>query len=367
MNGALTIGVFWGIPVRIHWSFGFIILIVSYTAMSAGLSLKDGLGYFLIVMLLFCCVVMHEYGHALTAKYYGIKTKDIIISPIGGVARLESLPKKSLQELIIALAGPAVNIVLAIVLGIITVFFGYFDLSSLAEQSFIFNSWAELVKYLILMNLALFVFNLIPAFPMDGGRVLRALLSMWLGRLKGTRIATGVGQFLAIVFSAIGIYFGHIILAFIGVFIFIAAASEARQVKIAEFLQNAFVKDIMRNQFTPIYVSENFTRPISLMMRNVEKNFLVFNDDHQVIGSLPELFIRDVIKKQTDNMTVGEFFSEQIGFIDKDMPLIELFNLMNTMGLSIAAVEENGNIIGVVDRSALSNAIEIKMGNGFFA
>lgn len=366
MNRALTIGVFWGIPVRIHWSFGFIILIISYTAMSAGLSLRDSFGYLLFVMLLFCFVVMHEYGHALSAKYYGIKTKDIIISPIGGVARLESLPKKSLHELIIALAGPAVNIVLAVVLSVITVIFGNFDLSFIGEKAFVFDSWTELVKYLILMNVALFVFNLIPAFPMDGGRVLRALLSMWIGRLKGTRIAAGVGQFLAIVFSGIGIYYGHIILAFIGVFIFVAAATEARQVKVTEFLQKATVKDIMRNQFTPIFVNENFARAISLLMRNVEKNFLVFNDEHQVIGSLPEIFIRDVIKKQTDDMTIGEFFSERIDFVDKEMPLIDLFNLMNTKGLAIAVVEENGDIIGVVDRSALSNAIEIKMGKGLF-
>lgn len=329
--------------------------------------MKEALVYFSFVLLLFCCVVMHEYGHALTAKYYGIKTKDIIISPIGGVARLEFLPKKSWQELLIALAGPAVNVVIAIVISVILALFGNFDLTSISQKPFVFGSWPDLAKYLILMNVALFAFNLVPAFPMDGGRVLRALLSMWLGRLKGTRIAARVGQLLAIVFSGIGIYFGHIILAFIGVFIFVAAATEARQVKITEFLQKAIVKDIMRYHFTPISANEDFTRAISLLMRNVEKNFLVFNDDHQVIGSLPEIFIRDVIKKQADDMTVGEFFSEQIDFIDKEMPLIELFKLMNTKGLAIAAVEENGNIIGVVDRSALSNAIEINMGKGLFA
>ena len=311
---------------------------------------------------------MHEYGHALTARYYGVKTKDIIISPIGGVARLEFLPHKPIHELVIALAGPAVNVVIAVFLALILFLGGEMKLDHIADADFLlFASWQDFVKYIIVMNLALFTFNLVPAFPMDGGRVLRSLLSIWLGRLKGTNIAARVGQLLAIGFSAVGIYFGHIVLAVIGIFIFFAASSEARQVRISEFLQGSKVKDIMRYQFTPLFLNENFQKPIQLLIRNIEKNFLVADENNQIVGTLPELFVHDVIKRQAADTLIADFYVDHVVYASPSMALLDLFNLMNREGLSIVAVEDEKQIIGVVDRSSLSNAIEINMGRRFLA
>ena len=184
-------GTFWGIPVKVHWTFGLLILFVSYSAFASGDKLVQGLGLITYVLVLFLCVILHEYGHALTAKNYGVYTKDIIISPIGGLARLESMPDKAIQEFFIALAGPIVNLIIGLFLAAIL----YFTTGRMIPEisDFKFDEPIEFIRYIIWMNFALFLFNLIPAFPMDGGRILRSLLSIKLGKVRATKIAAGIG------------------------------------------------------------------------------------------------------------------------------------------------------------------------------
>ncbi len=182
----------------------------------------------MLVAFLFVCVILHEYGHALTAAYYNIPTRDIFILPIGGLARLEYLPESPIKEMVIAIAGPLVNLVIALLLSLILWVYGRpIDLSVMQNIDGIMSVHGLLIG-LLLVNLTLFIFNLIPAFPMDGGRILRASLSIKWGRHKATVIASYIAQVLAMVFFAYGSYNEMMTLSLIGVFIFFTARWERR-------------------------------------------------------------------------------------------------------------------------------------------
>lgn len=184
----------------------------------------------LLVAALFGCVLLHELGHALTARRFGIATADITLYPIGGVARLRRLPKKPGPELLIALAGPAVNVVIAAVLGLGLALAALAGISPMDGEGI-----TSFVVQLLALNLGLALFNLIPAFPMDGGRVLRALLGGWLGRLRATEIAAAVGQILAVGFGLwVLLSGGSFIQVFLAIFVFMAAAQERAQVRAEE-------------------------------------------------------------------------------------------------------------------------------------
>ncbi len=224
MKWSWKIGIFAGIAVYMHATF---ILLLGWIALSHWMqykSLLPTLTGVAFIVALFLCVVLHEYGHALTARRFGIATRDITLLPIGGVARLERMPDKPNQELWVALAGPAVNVVLAALLGAYLFLTGHFE-----PVNQIGLTHGVFLERLLFANLFLVGFNLIPAFPMDGGRVLRALLAKRMEYLRATQIAAGVGQGLAFLFGFVGL-FTNPFLVFIALFVWIGAAQEAAMV-----------------------------------------------------------------------------------------------------------------------------------------
>lgn len=211
------LGTLAGIGVYLHWSFW---LLPAWILMSAGGGPAGAVGSVLFVFAIFGCVVLHELGHALMARHYGIGTRDITLYPIGGVASLERMPRRPSQELAIALAGPAVNVVIAGVLFVILLIAG------IGTQGLAFSVvGGSFLVSLLAVNIALVVFNMLPAFPMDGGRVLRAFLAMRVPYLRATEIAVRVGQGVAIVLGLIGLLTGGTLL-FIALFVFLAAQAE---------------------------------------------------------------------------------------------------------------------------------------------
>ena len=295
MSGSLHIGTFGGIPLKIHWTFSFLILFLLFTIFAEGVGLEQGLWFGGYIIALFLCVVLHEYGHAIAAKRYGVQTKDIILSPIGGVARLEVLPEKPVQELIIALAGPAVNVIIAVLLTIGFLISSVDPLEALNYDILGIDGPKDFFVFLLVLNIMLFVFNLIPAFPMDGGRVLRSLLAMKFGRVNATKVASFVGRILAIGFVIFGLSNNMYVLAFIGVFIYMSAAAEYRHTKLSSVFSEHIVSDIMRTEFTKLHIGDLYARPIDLYKRNIESNFLVFdslgyissmNNDKALIDSI---------------------------------------------------------------------------------
>jgi Zn-dependent protease len=208
-----------GIKLRVHWTFLILPVYIYLTSVSAGLGAVAALQSVLLLFAIFGCVVLHELGHALAARQFGISTRDITLLPIGGVAALERMPSNPWQELWIAVAGPLVNVVIASFLLLGMLIAG--QLGSLFSFGFI--------AQLTLANIALVVFNMIPAFPMDGGRVLRSIAALFTDRITATRIAVAVGRVAAIGLGLLGIVSGNIFLALIAVFVYFAGSAELNQ------------------------------------------------------------------------------------------------------------------------------------------
>src|SRR5438046_3513702 len=239
MSSSLPIFRIAGIQLQIHITFLLLIAWLAFCYYAEGGS-AAALGRVLFVLLLFVCVVLHEFGHAIAAKNFGINTPDITLLPIGGVARLQRMPDEPRQELIIALAGPLVNVVIALTL------FAVVGWRGLATQATI--GGPDLLAQLLVINVILVLFNLLPAFPMDGGRVLRALLATRLSYTRATQIAASIGQGCAFVFGFIGL-FGNPLLLFIALFVYMGASQEAALTQLKDISRSFPVSSAMVRDF----------------------------------------------------------------------------------------------------------------------
>ncbi len=349
-----------GIPLKVHWTFGFFFLWIAYAGYRIGMDQTGIVNLCLFAVVLFFCVVLHEFGHALAARKYGVVTKDIIISPIGGVARLMRMPDKPFQELVIAIAGPAVNFVIATVLGVSLLLLTDQGVRLLGDQVTLFNRVSNFLPALFWLNLFLIGFNLLPAFPMDGGRIFRSLLSMRLGRDRATRIAALTGQIIAIGFVIYGIIESDIILGFIGLFVFFSAGFEYRSVRADTVLRENTVEQILRKSYTPVYISDPMEKPIVLTQKGEEKDFLVFDRNGNMHGVLHEEFVQDAIKNNAKKELVSHYTSSNYEAVGTNINLKQLFLLFQRKGYSIIPVISQGLMVGVVDRRQLNQFIRSK-------
>lgn len=242
MRWSFTLGTFKGTAVRIHLTLVLFLAWIGMAAFQRGGS-EAAAQSVLFISAIFLCVVLHEFGHILTARQFGIVSPEVTLLPIGGVADMESMPQKPYQELLIAFAGPAVNIVIAIALFAISGAFNLGDAAHISDPSI------NILERLAATNVFLAVFNLVPAFPMDGGRVLRAALAMWLGQGKATRIAAQIGQLFAFLLGFLGL-FGHPMLIFIAIFVYMAAAGEAQMTTMAEAARGLPAVDAMETRIS---------------------------------------------------------------------------------------------------------------------
>ncbi len=359
MKGAFRVAKVAGIPVEVHWSFVLMGVYVIYLGQSLGMDWSTIAWLGMLVLSLFLCVVLHEFGHALTARRFGVKTKDIIISPIGGVARLEKLPEKAIHEFYVAVAGPLVNLLIVVLL------LPYFFFYSLEEVRFqlatiYFSSPIQIIPFLLIGNIVLATFNLLPAFPMDGGRIFRALLSIKLGRLKATRLASLLGNFFGILMVIYAVFTQSIITGFIGIFVFLLASQEYRMVRMDETLKNHFLSEIFRPNFTRIFATDKMGRAIEEMKHGLEKNFLVFDENDEAIGVLHEMFILEAIKKKDNEGPVLEYMSRNFEGVSPSISLQTLILKMREKGYSILPVFEEGHLKGVVDVSMINNFLKLQ-------
>jgi len=269
-----------GIDLKIHATF-FLLLAwfgMAYYADGGFGAMMVGLSF---ILLLFVCVVLHEFGHALAARAYGIRTPDITLLPIGGVARLERMPEKPWQELVVALAGPAVNVVIAFALYIV-IGRGF----HLGDIALVDRGGGELLSKLLAINVILVVFNLLPAFPMDGGRVLRALLATRLKRGRATRIAAGIGQAVAVIFGLLGL-FGNPMLLFVAVFVFFGAQQEALYATAKENFEETRVANVMQ-PLPPVFTrGMNVLDAVQLAMRDPRASYPLVDSGLRVLGLVP--------------------------------------------------------------------------------
>src|SRR5215211_3304187 len=280
MKWQWKLGRFAGIDVYVHATFLLLIGWVGYSHWLENQNWGEVLSGILFILALFLCVVLHEYGHALTARRYGIKTRDITLYPIGGVARLERMPDKPIEELWVALMGPAVNVVIAAL-----IFVYLFVTNNLVPMDQLTVASGSFLARLMAVNVSLVLFNLIPAFPMDGGRVLRALLAMRMDYVRATQIAANIGQGLAFVFGFIGL-FSNPFLLFIAFFVWIGASQEASMVQMKNSVSGIPVTRAMLTDFKTLSPRDTLSQVVGLILAGSQHDFPVLDATGKVIGIL---------------------------------------------------------------------------------
>lgn len=358
MGKSWQIGKIQGIPILVHWTLGLFIFFFIGLAHNQKLSFVETTWLLAFLFFLFFCIVLHELGHALTAKYYDVTTKDIILSPIGGLARLEKVPDQPLQEFWIALNGPLVNIGISLMLSL------YFFITNVSiipniQSGFMITDSRSFLQILFWMNLMVFLFNLIPAFPMDGGRILRSLLRLKFDRLKSTQIAVFIGRSFAISFLAFSIWNSQFILGIIGLFIYFMAGQELKHVKLTNLLSTFKVADLINPDQGPVLINqmERFEDINEKMHTTKSSNFIVVDDDKNPVGTLPHWFIKSALKEPNKYVYISDLMSDNYKSIDVNTSLEDVFNTMQSDGLAIIGVMEEEKMNGSIDRDQLSRFI----------
>src|SRR5689334_10128476 len=279
MGWSIDIGRIGGTTVRLHVTFILFlgwIFIASWVSGGADAAWR-GLAF---MILLFACVLAHEFGHILTARRFGVPTPDVTLLPIGGVARLERIPEKPIEELLIALAGPAVNVVI----GLVLITFAGANLHG-QDLAAVESARISMVDRLAAVNLFLALFNMIPAFPMDGGRVLRALLAIRLGHVRATEIAASIGQVVAFLLGFLGL-FGNPLLIFIAIFVYLAASSEAQLVAMRAMSRDVPVSAAMMTQIARLAPQAHIDEAVNTLLQTSQSEFPVADADGRLVGVL---------------------------------------------------------------------------------
>jgi Zn-dependent protease/CBS domain-containing protein len=350
VGGSFKIGRAFGIDVKVHWTFLLLLAFFGFTAYQESGSFLSALVTVGIIVALFFCVLLHEYGHSIVAQRLGIEIGNITLLPIGGLARLKALPEKPWDEVKIAVAGPLVNVVLApIFLGVALLLGG--DLMRPANILEGVQSAGQVFAYLGLINVALVVFNLIPAFPMDGGRVLRGLLATRLGPVRATDISSAVGQFFAAAFFLIGLLNGNFLLALIGVFIFFGASGEAQMVRQRELMRGLAVSDVMgtRPRLETVTPYHTFGQVLDTVIHGYQEDFPVVDEDGGLVGMITRNEIMAAAHSPERYSSVRDVMKTEFPTISPDADLFtDGHRILQESGLRALPVVKAGDLVGML-------------------
>lgn len=350
MRWSFPIGRLLGSELRVHATFLILLAYVGGSAYSFG-GLDAALVNVAYVLALFACVIAHEYGHALTARRFGIPTPDITLLPIGGVARLMRIPEKPGQEVLVALAGPAVNVVIFFVLWITA------GLSFEAAPLTGGMTFADLPRELATLNLILAAFNMIPAFPMDGGRVLRATLAMVTDRVKATRVAAGVGQVLAVGFGIYGFYIGSFIYPLIAVFIFMAARAEARDVRLRAMAKTETAGNVMATGFKALGTSLTLEQAREAFDRERVAEFPVVDSaSRRITGLLARKQLDDQYHSLGAQAPITRVMATNVPVVQDATPLAHVLRLLNSAP-AVAVTDATGEVAGYISHRTVMDRL----------
>ena len=340
-----------GIDVRVHATFAFAVAYFAYGFSAPPNGLRGAAFGVLLICALFACLTLHELGHSLVAQRFGVGVSEILLLPIGGVARLTSEPKKPLHELLIALAGPLVNVAIAFALFLVLVRFapgapvGVHDVGRLAEPTPI-----GLVRWLFLGNVTLAIFNMLPALPMDGGRVFRALLSLAVGRSRATRIAAGVGQLIAVGLVAYGLNEGSgnsSILALIGLFVFVGAAQERASVRASDLLSELRAGEVCDPHALVLAPHEQVGHVLDTLVRSPQAHFAVFYGK-ELVGTVAREQILAMAPRVGLTAPLASLMRREFFAVDAGTPLDEVRRRLLELGGRPVVVRSLTGFAGVL-------------------
>jgi Zn-dependent protease/CBS domain-containing protein len=332
-----------GSEIRIHLTFLLLLgwIAVAYAADGGWRAAASGVGF---MVLLFASVLLHELGHAAAARRYGIATPDITLLPIGGVARIARIPRQPRQELVIALGGPAVTLAIIITLWVIVALAGMAPRLIAAPG----ESLAELAVQLMEANAALLVFNLLPAFPMDGGRVLRALLAMRMDYLRATRIAARVGQAFALLFVVAGLFLSPLLIL-IALFVFLGAREEAALTEVHALAARLPISAAMMTEFGALPADATLEDAAARLTATGLREFAVVDAAGRVVGALTRPRLVAALAGGVPGSAVREVMTHPVPTIRADAPLdAALERMEETRTPVLAVVDEAGRLVGLI-------------------
>jgi Zn-dependent protease/CBS domain-containing protein len=351
MGWSLPIARIAGIQLRIHVTFLLLIAWLAYGYYAEGGS-SAALGRVLFILLLFLCVVLHEFGHAFAAKAYGINTPDITLLPIGGVARLQRMPEEPKQELIIAIAGPLVNVVIALCLFLV--------IGSRALVSPMAMQSGDLLTNLLAINIALVLFNLLPAFPMDGGRVLRALLATRMSYVRATQVAATIGQGFAFLFGFAGL-FGNPFLLFIALFVYVGASQEAALAQIKAVSRSFPVSSAMVREFRTLLENATLEEAVDALLATSQHDFPVVAEDGSVAGILTRHDLIAALRKNDPKIRVGDVMRRDIPTVTTGTRFEEAFRIMQECNCpAVPVLDSMKRLVGLLTPENVSELMMVQ-------
>ncbi|MEA3327472.1 MAG: site-2 protease family protein [Chloroflexota bacterium] len=339
MKWSWKIGRIAGIDLKIHLTFFFLLLWAGFSTLFSGGAAMDVFVEVLFILALFLCVVLHELGHALTARRFGIATRDITLLPIGGVARLDSMPEKPKNEFLVAAAGPAVNVLISILLFVGLIVSG--ALSQTMNLSVLLdNFWLRLLT----VNVSLVAFNLIPAFPMDGGRVLRAILASHFDYVKATRIAVNIGRGFAVLMGIAGLFFNPWLIL-TALFIWSGAGAEGEAVEVKAGVKGLVVRDVMISQFYQIEANQTLESVFQLSLATGQQHIPVVSNGN-FLGIIRRSDLMIALEKSGNQAPAYTAIGFEPQGLDPESPVQDV--LSKFAASRVQPVIENSQLIGLV-------------------
>ncbi len=343
-----------GTEVRLHLTF---LLLLAWIGTSAGLqggtaAAVQGIAF---ILLLFGCVLLHEFGHVFAARRYGVNTPDITLLPIGGVARLERIPEKPAEELVVALAGPAVNVVIAAVLFVLLG--GVPEMTAAANPQ---DPQQGMLPRLFWVNISLVLFNLIPAFPMDGGRVLRALLAIRLGSRRATEIAATVGQVVAFALGLFGLLNGAPLLVFVALFVWLGAASESQAVQMRELTRGMMAGEAAVTRFETLPVTARIEDAVQMLLQTSQTDFPVVDGGGRLRGVLTRSDMIKALRETGPDTPVLEAMQREVATVPHRTPLEGALATMQQSAGPIGVVDATGRLVGLLTQENLGEMLMVE-------
>ena len=340
-----------GIQLRIHVTFLLLIAWLAFGYYTEGGSAAAA-ARVVFVLLLFVCVVLHEFGHAFAAKAFGINTPDITLLPIGGVARLERMPEEPIQELIIAVAGPAVNVIIALCLFLVTGGHEVFNPATVQG--------GNMIAQLLTINVVLVLFNLLPAFPMDGGRVLRALLATRLPYARATQIAATIGQGCAFIFGFVGLL-GNPFLLFIALFVYIGASQEAALAQMRDVSRRFPVSSAMVREFRTLTETATLQEAVDALLATSQHDFPVVDESGNVAGILTRHDLIAALRKDDPTIRVGDVMRRDIPTVTTGTRFEDAFRIMQECNCpAVPVLDSMKRLVGLLTPENVSELMMVQ-------
>lgn len=349
MRWALRLGTLYGISIRVHFTFLFLLAFLALAATLAR-GWLGGLRSLLFILLVFACVLLHELAHSYVCVRYGVRVRSIILLPIGGLALLDDIPRESRQEIHIALAGPAANFFLALWLGVL--------LAVVEPQASFYPvlSGEALLPSLLWSNLYLGLFNLLPAYPLDGGRVLRAWLARRMDYIDATRRAVVVGECFSLLFMLTGLVWWEPWLVVIGLFVFWAAVTDERVAILQSALERIYLEDVMLTEFHSLTPTDSLFDALDRALHSLQDDFPVVADG-RVVGVVTRAGLLRAFAGQSWNNSVQAVMSARFEVAQRRDTLAAAFKTFLNRGLSVIPVLDGDRLVGIVTLQNLLHSV----------